>query len=309
MDHMQGLALGFIGLGAMGRPMAKRLLEHGYRLTVYDVLPDRTRELVKLGAAPSTSPRAVAAASEVLITMLPDSPDVQAAVYGPEGVISGLRQAGILIEMSTIAPSVTRTIAKAVGAVGGRMLDAPVGRTSRHAEEGDLLIMVGGERNLLDEVEPILRCFGKDLVYCGPVGTGETMKLVNNLLTTTIVAANAEALTLGVKAGLELDTMLSVLRSTAASNTHLRSTYAEKALRRDFTPGFATRLAVKDLQLALGMAADHRLPAGVGAAALQLFTMARARGHDGDDYTSVITVLEELAGVELCETQKASAVG
>lgn len=138
------------------------------------------------------------------------------------------------------------------------MLDAPVDRTSRHAEEGDLLVMVGGDVAVLEEVRPILACFGSDIVHCGPIGTGGTMKLVNNLLTTTIVAANAEALVLGAKAGLPLDTMLTVLRSTAASNTHLRVTYAEKALRRDFSPGFATTLAAKDLQLAFGLAVEER---------------------------------------------------
>lgn len=295
------LAVGFVGLGAMGRPMARRLLSRGYALTVYDVVPDAIEPVRAAGATPATSPEAVAAASDVVVTMLPDSPDVQAAVLGPDGVLAGLRPGAVLIEMSTIAPAVTRQVAEAVTAAGCRMLDAPVGRTSRHAEEGDLLIMVGGEASLLDEVRPILECFGHDIVHCGPPGSGETMKLVNNLLTSSIVAANAEALVLGVAAGLELETVLSVLRSTAASNTHLRSTYAEKALRRDFTPGFATRLAIKDVRLALELASGLRLPVGVGAAAQQLLAQAAAQGHETDDYTSVITVLENLAHVELEE--------
>jgi 3-hydroxyisobutyrate dehydrogenase-like beta-hydroxyacid dehydrogenase len=169
------------------------------------------------------------------------------------------------------------------------------------------LIMVGGPEEVVEDAEPILQCFGTDIIRCGPVGAGETMKLVNNLLTATIVAANAEALVLGTAAGLELDTVLRVLRMTAASNTHLKSTYAEKALRRDFSPGFATKLAVKDLRLALGLAIDQQLPVGVAAAALQLFSTACSQGHADDDYTSVITVLESLAGLELEEKVAVSA--
>lgn len=299
--HVPHGALGFVGLGAMGGPMAHRLLQRGYSLTVYDALPPAMEPVRQAGAAICASPKAVAEASDVVVTMLPDSPDVQAAVLGPDGVLAGLRPGAVLIEMSTIAPAVTRQVAESVTAAGCRMLDAPVGRTSRHAEEGDLLIMVGGDASLLEEVRAILECFGHDIVHCGAAGSGETMKLVNNLLTSSIVAANAEALVLGVAAGLELETVLSVLRSTAASNTHLRSTYAEKALRRDFTPGFATRLAIKDVRLALELASGLRLPVGVGAAAQQLLAQAAAQGHETDDYTSVITVLENLAHVELEE--------
>lgn len=292
-------AVGFIGLGAMGAPMARRLLAHGYPLQVFDQVPEAVSALAAEGAGAAGSIRELAAASDVIVTMLPDSPQVE-QVYG-EGLLAGLRPGALVIDMSTISPSVTRTTAEAVEAAGGRMIDAPVGRTSQHAEEGELLIMVGGAEEAVDEAEPILRCFGTDIVRCGPVGSGETMKLVNNLLTATIVAANAEALVLGVASGLELDTVLKVLRMTAASNTHLKSTYAQKALRRDFTPGFATALAVKDLRLAQNLAIENELPVGVAAAALQLFSAACSQGRGRDDYTSVLTVLEGLAGLELEE--------
>lgn len=293
--------LGFVGLGAMGLPMAKRLVDAGYPLTVYDVAPAPVQSMIAVGAKGAESARAVAAASDIIVMMLPDSPQVQDAVAGPDGVIAGLRPGGLVIDMSTISPAVTRTVGAAVVAAGGHFVDAPVGRTSRHAEEGDLLIMVGGVEKDVDAALPVLQNFGHDIIRCGPVGAGETMKLVNNLLTATIVAANAEALVLGVSSGLELETVLRVLRMTAASNTHLKSTYAEKALRRDFSPGFATRLAVKDLRLVIGLAIEQQLPVGVGAAALQLFSTACGEGHALDDYTSVITVLERLAGVELAE--------
>jgi 3-hydroxyisobutyrate dehydrogenase-like beta-hydroxyacid dehydrogenase len=294
-------AVGFVGLGAMGRPMASRLLANGYPLTAYDIVPAATERLASAGAQAATSPEAVAEASDVIVSMLPDSPDVQAAVLGSGGILAGMRESAVLIDMSTISPAVTRQVAEAVTAAGRRMLDVPVGRTPRHAAEGDLLLMAGGDPDLLEEVGPILRCFGKDLVHCGPVGSGAIMKLVNNLLGASILAADAEALVLGVAAGLELETVLAVLRSTGASNTHLRSTYPEKALRRDLSPGFATRLAIKDVRLALELASEVRLPIGVGAAALQLFNAAAAEGHENDDYTSVLAVLERYGKVELHE--------
>lgn len=300
-ESTSGRKIGFIGLGAMGSPMACRLVDAAYETSVYDVVPDRVEALVTRGARAASSPRQASEQSNIVITMLPDSGDVLSAVGGSDGVLAGLRAGSVLIDMSTISPAVTRAVAQQVAERGGRMVDAPVGRTSRHAEEGDLLVMIGGEEPVIDEVDPVLACFGKDRVRCGPIGSGETMKLVNNLLTATIVAANAEALVLGVKAGLDLQTVLSVLRATAASNTHLRATYAEKALRRDFRPGFATRLAVKDLRLAISLAVDEQLPVALGAAALQMFSTACSEGHGGEDYTSVLTVLERLAGVELKE--------
>ena len=300
-DSANPAAIGFVGLGAMGYPMARRLLDAGYPLTVYDVTAAPVDALAADGATAVDSARAVAAASDVVVSMLPDSPQVQSAMTDVDGILAGLRPGTLVIDMSTIAPSVTREVGSAVEAAGARFVDAPVGRTSRHAEEGDLLIMVGGADADVDSAWPVLRNFGRDIIRCGPIGAGETMKLVNNLLTATIVAANAEALVLGVSSGLELETVLQVLRMTAASNTHLKSTYAEKALRRDFSPGFATRLAVKDLRLVQGLAIDQQLPIGIGAAALQLFSTACSQGHALDDYTSVITVLERLADVELEE--------
>lgn len=298
--------VGFVGLGAMGFPMSRRLLDAGYPLMVHDVVPTPVETLVRVGAKAAESARALATGSDIVVTMLPDSPQVQAAMAGPDGILAGLRPGTLVIEMSTIAPAVTRQIGTDVQAAGGRFVDAPVGRTSRHAEEGELLIMVGGADDDVQSAMPVLENFGTDIIRCGPIGSGETMKLVNNLLTATIVAANAEALVLGVASGLSLETVLKVLRMTAASNTHLKSTYAEKALRRDFTPGFATRLAVKDMRLVMGLAIDQQLPVGVGAAALQLFSTACSEGHALDDYTSVITVLEKLAGVELVEREEVS---
>lgn len=303
-EHPAHVRVGMLGLGAMGAPMARRIVQAGYPTTVYDVVDSQVQLLRDAGADAASSARELAAASDVVVTMLPDSPQVQDAISGEDGLLVGLAPGTLVIDMSTIAPSVTREVAAAVGSCGGRFVDAPVGRTSRHAEEGDLLIMVGGSEEDVRDARPVLEHFGTDIIHCGPVGAGETMKLVNNLLTASIVAANAEALVLGVASGLDLHTVLKVLRMTAASNAHLKTTYAEKALRRDFSPGFATRLAVKDLRLVMELAVQQQLPVGVGAAALQTFSTACSQGHALDDYTSVITVLERLAGVELMEKKE-----
>jgi 4-hydroxybutyrate dehydrogenase / sulfolactaldehyde 3-reductase len=240
------------------------------------------------------TPAAVAAASDVVITMLPDDAAVVEAVTGPDGVLEAL-EGGTLIEMSTIDPATSRRLHEQVHVVGARMLDAAVGRTSAHAVRGELSLMVGGDADLLEAWRPVLEPMATTITHCGPAGAGSTMKLVNNLLTTTIVAANAEALTLAERAGLPQDVVLRVLLAGAAANTHLAVTYQEKALAGDLTPGFATRLAVKDLGLALGLAARSGVPVPVGAAAAQQMTLALARGHADDDFTSVLAALREVS--------------
>ncbi|HEX9015523.1 MAG TPA: NAD(P)-binding domain-containing protein, partial [Chloroflexota bacterium] len=211
--------VGFIGLGAMGLPMAKRVLLHGsYPLTVLDVVPGRVEEMVGLGARPAGSPRAVAQGSEVVITMLPSSPDVEKVVLGEAGVLEGLKPGSVLIEMSTIDPAVTKAVAARVGAKGGRMLDAPVGRNSFSAAEGTLSIMVGGDAATLEECRPILATMGSSIVHCGPAGAGEAMKLTHNLMGCLIDTAIAEGLALGAKAGLSPEAMLSVIGNGGASS-------------------------------------------------------------------------------------------
>jgi 4-hydroxybutyrate dehydrogenase/sulfolactaldehyde 3-reductase len=292
--------IGFIGLGVMGRPMAKNIISKGnFSVKVFDLNTEAVKALTASGAEEKTSATELASECDVIITMVPSSQNVEAAILGPNGILEGLRPGTIVIDMSTIDPAVTRKVAKEVGVKGGRFLDAPVGRTSTHAEEGTLSIMVGGDEDLFEACRPILSCMGTDLIYCGPVGSGETMKIINNLLTGMIVAANAETLALGAKAGLRLDSMLEVLRSTQANNGHLNGSFPSKAFRGDFTPGFATRLAYKDMNLALSLAGQLNVPLSVAAASTQLFNMARSMGHDNDDYTSVIRVMEQFTGMEV----------
>jgi len=291
------LKIGFIGLGAMGRPMAINLIKKGgYSLIVNDLNKGYVKELVDSGAEEGSSNIDVVRKSDVLITMLPNSPQVEQVV---DEVLDHLNENITYIDMSTIDPAVTRKVYKKVHKTGAKMIDAPVGRTTAHAKEGTISIMVGGETSIVEKCKPILSAMGTDIIHCGEIGSGETMKIINNLLTGIIVTANAEVLTLGVKAGLNIETMLEVLRGTAANNGHLNITFPAKALKGDFDPGFATRLAHKDMNLAINLSNELSFPLNVGSTSTQLFGMARSLGFDNEDYTSIIKVMEKFSGVSV----------
>jgi 4-hydroxybutyrate dehydrogenase / sulfolactaldehyde 3-reductase len=291
--------VGFVGLGLMGGPMARNVLRRGFPLTVFDVVPERVKSLVTEGARGAASPGEVAAASDAVLTILPASPDVEAVVLGPGGIVEGGAQGLTVIEMSTIDPHVTKRVAAALADRGMRMLDAPVGRPSTFAESAELAFMVGGDPALLEEHRPILLAMGNTIFYCGESGMGATMKAVNNLLSITTLAVTSEALVLGTKAGLKASVMLDVFRQTAASNAHLHMTYPGKALKGDFSPMFMVDLAHKDLSVALTLGANQQVPIMLGAVAREMFTAARARGRGKLDWTAVMTVLEDEAGVKV----------
>ena len=291
--------VGFIGLGTMGEPMAKNVVKKGFPLTVLDVVAAPVERLVAVGAKAASTPREVASLSDVVITMLPNSADVEQVVLGKDGIRDGAHRGLILIDMSTIDPVVTKKIAQELAASGVRMIDAPVGKPSQFAVDATLSIMAGGDRADVEECREILMSMGNTLFYCGPTGMGATMKVVNNLLSCTVVVATAEALVLGARSGLSAETMLEVLRQTGANNAHLHMTYPNKALKGDFRPNFMIDLAHKDLGLALAFAGQQGIPLAVGAAAREVMTAARGKGKGKLDWTAVMTVLEEIAKVEV----------
>jgi len=297
---MDGRTVGFIGLGTMGGPMARNVLKRGDEVLGYDLSPDAVAALVAAGGRAAASPRAVAEAAEVVVTMLPDGPDVEAAVLGRDGALEGLRQGTILVDMSTIDPEVTRRIGAKVAARGARMVDAPVGKTSDHAVAGTLTLMVGGDPADVEAVRGVLDCMGTDFFYCGPLGAGEAMKLINNLLAATVAGASIEALTLGVRAGLDIELMLSLMKTTMAWNNALAIALPSKALVGDYSLGFMTRLARKDLRHAVGMAERLGVPTPTCAAALGGLTEAVDRGYGAEDASgSVLRLREEQAGVRV----------
>ncbi len=206
------MIVGFIGLGTMGGPMARNLVAKSHRVIVYDVQPAAVRALTDAGASTAATPKEVAAASEIVITMLPDAPDVERVALGRDGIVEGIRPGAVYIDMSTIDPGTTRKVGAAIAAKGAAMIDSPVGKTADHAVAGTLTLMVGGPAEVVARCREVLDCMGTDFFHCGELGAGQTMKLLNNLLAAAVGEASIEALVAGTKAGLTLDTMLSVLR-------------------------------------------------------------------------------------------------
>ncbi len=297
------MQLGFIGIGVMGRPMTLNLLKAGHEVTVYARHPQKpeVQEVLKAGAQLAPSARAVAMASEVVITMVPNSAQVEEVVAGPQGILEGARKGLIIIDMSTIAPTMSRKMAEAAAAKGAHFLDAPVSGGSQGAEKGTLTIMVGGEQEICEQVRPVFEAMGKpeSIIYVGPSGSGEVVKIINNMLVGTIAAATTEAFVLGVKAGADVDTMAKIIGISTGASWQLANQFPLRAFNGSFKPGFMTDLLHKDLGLALELAAENHTPVTMTAQSRQLYEMARAAGHGHDDYTSLLKVLEEIAGVEV----------
>jgi len=291
--------VGFIGLGTMGAPMARNVLKYGHALTVFDVAPAAVRALVAAGARAAATPAQVAEASDVVITMLPDAPDVERVALGRDGIVQGLRAGSVYVDMSTIDPETTRRVAAAVRAKGAAMVDSPVGKTADAAVAGTLTLMVGGDAADIARVRPVLDCMGTDFFHCGPLGAGQTIKLINNLLATCIAEASIEALVTGTKAGITLDTMLAVFRTTMAWSSQLAVAMPKRPLAGDFSPGFMMKLAHKDCRLALAMTESLGVTAPVGRAALASLDQGLARGLADDDVGALLKLREQPVGVEV----------
>ncbi|MHB1133545.1 MAG: NAD(P)-dependent oxidoreductase [Chloroflexota bacterium] len=291
--------VGLIGLGLMGHGIGKNLLAKGFALTVYDVAPTAVARLTALGAAAADSPRGVAERSRVVITVLPDGPQVEETVLGPEGVLAGARPGLVVLDCSTIDPAVTKMVGEALFTAGCGLVDAGMARSSKEAEEGRLLFMVGGRPEDLETARPVLEATGTDIYYCGGPTAGITMKVINNLLNNTVLAASAEALVLGRKAGLEVDVMMNLLTHTASDNPHLHSLVPQQILTGDFTPGFKASMAHKDFRLAQNLAARLGVPLFTLGQSLNLFSLVLARGFADRSHSIVGKVLADLAGVKL----------
>jgi 3-hydroxyisobutyrate dehydrogenase-like beta-hydroxyacid dehydrogenase len=291
--------VGFVGVGTIGKPMALNLLKGGYALTVFDLNQAAVAELIAAGAKGAGTPAEVARNSDVVITMVPDAPDVEKAALGPGGIIEGLRSGAIYIDMSTSAPATTRRIGQAMAAKGIRMVDAPVGRTVDNAYAGTLAIMMGGDPADVEEVRPILACMGDSFTWCGPLGNGHALKLVNNFVSGGIVALLSEALAFGLKAGLTVETVMAGVGSTFARSGILSDVLPAKAFKGDFAPGFMTRLSHKDLRLALELADAAGLDAPVGRGVYETLQRTLDAGYERDDFTSMLRVNEDKAGVKI----------
>src|SRR5437879_256983 len=297
------MQVGFIGIGVMGRPMTLNLLKAGHHVTIFARHPEKAevQEVLRAGARQAHSPRAVAMVSDIVITMLPNSPEVEEVVAGEHGIFAGARKGLIIVDMSTIAPATSRKLGASAAAKGAHFLDAPVSGGSQGAVNGTLTIMVGGEREIFEQVLPVFEAMGKkeNIFYVGPHGAGEVVKLANNILCGAIAASIAEAFVLGVKAGADVDTMAKIIGVSTGASWQLSNQFPMRAFNGSFQPGFMTDLLHKDLGLALDLAAEHQVPVALTALTRQMYEMARAKGFGSEDYTSLMKVLEEMAGVEV----------
>ena len=279
--------IGFIGVGVMGMPMALNLIERGHRVRAFDIAPGALAAIGRKGAETATSPRDAAEGADFVITMLPTGKVVGYAVFGPDGAAESLGEDSLLIDMSTGLPSHFDALADRLNSQGRRAIDAPVGRTSKEAEEGTLLIMVGGETEDVERARPVLACMGDTVIHCGPPGAGVRTKLVNNYLSIVSNVVVAEALALAEGAGLDRDTAIEVLLGTTAGRGHLATTYPSQVLSGNLDPGFMVDLARKDLGLALEMGAENDSPTVMGAAAVPVYEAAQLQGLGRRDWTAI----------------------
>jgi 3-hydroxyisobutyrate dehydrogenase-like beta-hydroxyacid dehydrogenase len=293
------MKVGFIGLGVMGGPMAANVLKGGHELTVYDLNPAAVAQLTALGARAAASPRELGQASEVVITMLPEPQHVEGAVLGENGAAAGMAAGGTVIDMSTIDPTTSQRVGQALKARGIAMVDSPVGKTSEHAVTGTLTLMIGGEAADIERVRPVLSCMGNQFFICGGQGMGHAMKMTNNLLATTIMCANTEALAIGAKCGLTLETMVEVMKTTMGWNQQLAVALPKKAFLGDDSPGFMVKLAAKDVRLAVAAARQQGFEPMVGAGALATLDRAAQLGRADRDTAVLLFLREEQLGIRV----------
>jgi 2-hydroxy-3-oxopropionate reductase len=289
--------IGFIGLGIMGKPMATNLLNAGYCLSVYDIRSEAVEEVIALGAEKCSSSSEASKDVDVVITMLPDSPDVEDVYLGNEGVLSAAKPGTVLIDMSTIAPSVAIKVANAATEKGCPMLDAPVSGGDVGARDGTLSIMVGGDDVTFRQVLPIFEVLGQTITLCGPNGAGQIVKACNQIQVALNFVGMAEALVLGSKAGVDPAIIIQVL-SGGYAQTRVMDVRGPRVIKGDFTPGFRSRFHFKDLNIILQTGRDYGCPLPVTALVRQLFSAMLAAGRGDLDHSGIITVLEDLAKVQ-----------
>lgn len=289
--------VGVVGLGIMGKPMARNLMKAGFSLTVYNRTRARMDEVVNWGARGANSPAEVAAASDVVITMVSDSPDVRQVILGPGGIIEGARPGSVVIDMSTISPKVTREISAALAERGVAMLDAPVSGGEKGAIEGTLSIMVGGPEEVYQRCLPVLQAMGRNIVYMGPAGNGQMTKLCNQIAVSLTILSMAESLVFGAKAGLDMEKLHQAISGGAAGSWSLTNLGA-KVIDGNFSPGFMVRLQQKDLRLVLQTAAELGVAIPGTALANQLYAAVEGEQDGTLGNQALILPLEKLAGVE-----------
>ena len=288
--------IGFIGLGIMGHPMAENLIEAGYDLVAYNRTRERAEELE--GATVADTPREVAGQSGIIITMLPDSPQVEEVLEGEDGVLEGIKEGALIVDMSTISPVVTEELSRQAQEMGASMLDAPVSGGDVGAIEGTLSIMVGGGEEDFERALPLFEVMGGTVTHVGPVGTGQVVKAANQIVVALTIEAVSEALVLGSKGGVAPEKILDVLGGGLAGNK-IMEVKREKMLEHSFDPGFRVELHHKDLGIALAAGREYGVTLPVTAVVDQMLQDLRTRGRGDRDHSALLTLIEESSGHEI----------
>ena len=288
---------GFIGLGIMGKPMAKNLLKAGYPLVVYDVNPAPVKELAAAGTEVASSAKEVAQKTEVVVTMLPNSPHVKAAVMGPNGVLEGAKPGMIIMDMSSIAPLAAKEIAAKAAEKGVEMLDAPVSGGEPKAIDGTLSIMVGGKKEIFEKCKELLSKMGTSVVLCGDIGAGNVTKLANQIIVALNIAAMSEALVLGAKAGVNPEIIFEAIRGGLAGSAVLEAK-APMVLNGNFKPGFRIELHIKDIANAVETAHEVGVPLPLTSQVMEIMQALKVDGKVGNDHGGIIQYYETLAKYE-----------
>jgi 3-hydroxyisobutyrate dehydrogenase len=291
--------IGFIGLGAMGQPMSKRLLDAGYQIVVYDIRPEAIAVLGQKGAAAASSVKEVAEKCRKVITIVPNSEAVEQVVFGPRGLLEGVQAGDMLIEMTSAYPPSTLKVHQALLAKGVSMIDAPVSGGVVGAEAGTLSIMVGGDEATFKACRPILSVLGKNLFYMGEAGAGHTVKAINNFLSATTLAATCEAMILATRLGLSPQRVIEVLQVSTGRSYSTDFKFPKFVMPRTFNSGFTLGLMYKDIDAVTRMAREYRIPMFLANMVQQIFGYAMAQGGEKKDHTAIFTFLEDLAKAKL----------
>lgn len=294
--------IGFVGVGSMGWPMAALLHKAGYPLQIVDASSERAQAFVKeIGGTVAASNRALAAASDIIITILPTSAIVQAVLEGTNGVLAGLRKDAVVVEMSSGVPTITRSLAEKVAAVGAHMVDAPVSGGVPRAKTGELAIMFGGSEAILERVRPVLSCMGTSITRTGDVGSAHAMKALNNLVSAGGFLIGVEALMIGKRFGLDPSAMVDVLNSSTGMNNSTQKKFKQFVLSGQYNAGFGLDLMVKDLSIALEIGRDTNTPTPFSSMCREMWASCAAMLGPGQDHTAIAKLTETLAGDTLSD--------
>ena len=289
--------IGFIGLGIMGRPMAKNLIKAGYKLVVYDKFA-KFDDLVSLGAEGAASNKEVASKSDIVITMLPNSPHVKEAILGSGGVIEGIKSGTIVVDMSSIAPAASQEVGAALKAKNVEFLDAPVSGGEPKAIDGTLAIMVGGDKAVFEKVKPMLEKMGSSVVLVGSIGAGNVTKLANQMIVALNIAAVSEAFVLSTKAGVDPQSVFEAIKGGLAGSTVMNAKIP-MILDGNFKPGFRVELHIKDLQNALDTAHNLNVPIPLTASVMETLQAIKVDGLAANDHSAIVRYYEKLAKIEV----------